>query len=95
VRAPTLERDTFNVGSKPNGSRAMRAYIAGELLIFCFFVSGPTAVMANKGTDIAGELLFFCFCQRANSGHGQKTLDHGQATNLFTESRMAVAPQGL
>jgi hypothetical protein len=93
VRALTLERATFNVGSKPNGSRAIRAYIAGKLLIF--FVSGPTAVTANEGTDIAGKLLIFCFCQRANSGHGQKTLDHGRATNLFTASQMAVAPQGL
>ncbi len=93
MRAPKLERATFNIGSKPNGSRAIRAYIAGELLIF--FVSGPTAVTANEGTDIAGELLIFVFFQRANSSHGQKTLDHGRASNLFTASRMAVAPQGL
>jgi hypothetical protein len=51
--------------------------------------------MANEGTDIAGELLFFFFFQQANSGHGQKTLDHGLATNLFTASQMAVTPQGL
>ncbi len=44
VRAPTLERATFNVGSKPNGSCAIRAYIAGELLIFCFFCQ-----QANSG----------------------------------------------
>ncbi len=59
MRAPTLEQVTFNVGSKPNGSRTMRAYIAGELLFFCFHVSGPTAVTANEGTDIVGEQLFF------------------------------------
>jgi hypothetical protein len=32
VRASTLERATFNIGSKPNGSRTMRAYIAGKIL---------------------------------------------------------------
>jgi hypothetical protein len=93
VRAPTLERATYNVGSKPNDSRTIRAYIAGELLIF--FVSGPTGVTANEDTDIVGKLRIFCFCQQANSGHGQKTLDHGLATNLFTASQMAVAPQRL
>jgi hypothetical protein len=93
VRAPTLERATFNVGSKPNGSRAKRAYIAGKLLCLR---SKPTAVTANEGIDIAGELLNFCFCQQANSGHGQQGHRHcGQVTNLFTASQMAVTPQGL
>ncbi len=77
MRAPTLEQATFNVGSKPNGSRAIRAYIAGELLIF--FFSGPTAVTANKGTDIAGELLIFLF------------LSAGQQRSRPTDTRPQVS----
>jgi hypothetical protein len=67
--------------------------IAGELLCLR---SKPTAVTANKGIDIAGKLLIFWFCQQANSGHGQRGHRHcRQATNFFTASQMAVAPQGL
>ncbi len=83
--------------SKPTAVTAKEGTdIVGELLVFLFLSAGQQLSQPTRTQTSRESYNFFFFCQRANSGHGRQGHRHRRrATNFFTASRVAVAPQGL